>query len=111
MLIWLAVFSPYWSPPQKFFMKKPQHKKSEPVEKQESAAPEWPKAARVARVRQPRNTRLMIVDMGGGETVQCQVRDNRFYRANEKLMVNWVGEGVYADAKPKTTPLLRGGQE
>jgi hypothetical protein len=53
----------------------------------------------------------MIVDMGGGETVQCQVRDNRFYRANEKLMVNWVGEGVYADAKPKTTPLLRGGQE
>jgi hypothetical protein len=92
-------------------MKKPQHKKSEPVEKQESAAPEWPKSARVARVRQPRNTRLMIVDMGEGETLMCQVRDNRFYRANEKLMVNWVGDGTFVDAKPKTNPLLRGGQE
>jgi hypothetical protein len=53
----------------------------------------------------------MIVDMGEGETLMCQVRDNRFYRANEKLMVNWVGDGTFVDAKPKTNPLLRGGQE
>jgi hypothetical protein len=53
----------------------------------------------------------MIVDLGEGETLMVQVRDNRFYRANEKLMVERVGEGVYVDAKPKTTALLRGGQE
>jgi hypothetical protein len=88
-------------------MKKPQSKQ----EAKESAAPEWPKPARVARVRQPRNTRLMIVDLGEGNTVVCQVRDNRFYRANEKLMVNWVGDGTFVDAKPKTNALLRGGQE
>ena len=88
-------------------MKKPQSKQ----EAKESAAPEWPKVARVARVRQPRNTRLMIVDLGEDNTVVCQVRDNRFYRANEKLMVNWVGDGTFVDAKPKTNALLRGGQE
>jgi hypothetical protein len=87
-------------------MKKPQTKQ----EKKESAAPEWPKPARVARVRQPRNTRLMMVDLGEGNTVVCQVRDNRFYRANEKLMVDKAGD-VYVDAKPKTNALLRGGQE
>ena len=53
----------------------------------------------------------MIVDLGEGNTVVCQVRDNRFYRANEKLMVNWVGDGTFVDAKPKTNALLRGGQE
>jgi hypothetical protein len=53
----------------------------------------------------------MIVDLGEGETLMVQVRDNRFYRANEKLMVERVGEGVYVDAKPKTNALLRGGQE
>jgi hypothetical protein len=52
----------------------------------------------------------MIVDLGEGETLLVQVRDNRFYRANEKLMVERVGE-VYVDAKPKTNALLRGGQE
>jgi hypothetical protein len=87
-------------------MKKPQNKQ----EKKETAAPEWPKPARVARVRQPRNTRLMMVDLGEGNTVVCQVRDNRFYRANEKLMVDKAGD-VYVDAKPKTNALLRGGQE
>ena len=88
-------------------MKKPQTTQ----EKKESAAPEWPKPARVARVRQPRNTRLMMVDLGEGNTVVCQVRDNRFYRANEKLMVNWLADGTFVDAKPKTNALLRGGQE
>jgi hypothetical protein len=88
-------------------MKKPQNKQ----EKKESAAPEWPKPARVARVRQPRNTRLMIVDLGEGETLMVQVRDNRFYRANEKLTVDRVADGVHVDAKPKTNALLRGGQE
>jgi hypothetical protein len=87
-------------------MKKPQNKQ----EKKEQAFPEWPKAARVARVRQPRNTRLMIVDLGEGETLMVQVRDNRFYRANEKLTVDKAGD-VFVDAKPKTNALLRGGQE
>ena len=104
--MWVSNFSPHWSPRRKFFMKKPQSKQ----EKKESAAPEWPKPARVARVRQPRNTRLMIVDLGKDDTVVCWVRDNRFYRANEKLMVDKAGD-VYVDAKPKTTALLRGGQE
>ena len=104
--MWVSNFSPHWSPRRKFFMKKPQSKQ----EAKESAAPEWPKEARVARVRQPRNTRLMIVDMGKDDTVVCWVRDNRFYRANEKLMVDKAGD-VYVDAKPKTNALLRGGQE
>ena len=105
--MWVSNFSPHWSPRRKFFMKKPQSKQ----EKKESAAPEWPKPARVARVRQPRNTRLMIVDMGEEETLMVQVRDNRFYRANEKLTVDRVADGVHVDAKPKTNALLRGGQE
>lgn len=105
--MWVSNFSPHWSPRRKFFMKKPQSKATT----KEKTAPEWPKPARVARVRQPRNTRLMIVDMGEEETLMVQVRDNRFYRANEKLMVERVGEGVYVDAKPKTNALLRGGQE
>lgn len=88
-------------------MKKPHSK----ANTKENSAPEWPKPARVARVRQPRNTRLMIVDMGEEETLMVQVRDNRFYRANEKLMVERVGEGTFVDAKPKTNALLRGGQE
>lgn len=105
--MWVSNFSPHWSPRRKFFMKKPQSKATT----KEKTAPEWPKPARVARVRQPRNTRLMIVDLGEEETLMVQVRDNRFYRANEKLMVERVGEGVYVDAKPKTNALLRGGQE
>jgi hypothetical protein len=52
----------------------------------------------------------MIVDLGKDDTVVCWVRDNRFYRANEKLMVDKAGD-VYVDAKPKTNALLRGGQE
>lgn len=72
---------------------------------------EWPRAGRVSRARQPQNRRLLLVDLSETESVTVGVRDNSFYRANERLLVNRLADGSLVDAKPKTSPLLRGGQE
>lgn len=71
---------------------------------------EWPRPARVARVRQPMNRRLMAVEMGDGLVEMVGVRDNRFYRAGEALRVARMADGVLVDERPKTNSLLRGGQ-
>lgn len=57
------------------------------------------------------NHRLLAVEMEDGLVEMVGVRDNRFYRANEKLMVAKTADGSLVDAKPKTNALLRGGQE
>lgn len=90
-------------------MKKPPRKQDTKTEKQ-PAPPTWPREARVGIGRQPRNTRLLTVQVDG-EPLLVRVRDNRFYRANEKLTVDEQSAGVYVDIRPKTSPLLRGGQE
>lgn len=57
------------------------------------------------------NPRLLWVRIDGmdGE-VLVTVRDNSFYRSNERLKVERVGDG-WVDVQPKTNGLLRGGQE
>jgi len=45
------------------------------------------------------------------ESASIGVRDNAFYRANEKVIVAKAADGSLVDAKPKTNALLRGGQE
>ena len=72
---------------------------------------EWPRAARVSRVRQPMNRRMLTVDFSETESANIGVRDNAFYRANEKVLVARDAGGKLVDAKPKTNALLRGGQE
>jgi ribosomal protein S4E len=90
-------------------MKKTQPKQVKVEEKADT--PEWPKVARVKMGKQPRNTNLLQVELEDGTGLLVRVRDNRFYRVNEKLKVNREADGVYVDIKPKTSPLLRGGQE
>lgn len=57
------------------------------------------------------NHRLLAVEMGDGLVEMVGVRDNRFYRANEKLMVAKMSDGSLVDAKPKRKPGIWGGQE
>jgi hypothetical protein len=57
------------------------------------------------------NRRLLLVNFSEVEAATIGVRDNAFYRANERLLVARMPDGSLVDAKPKTTPLLRGGQE
>lgn len=71
---------------------------------------QWPRAGKVSRVRQPMNHRLLAVEMGDGLVEMVGVRDNRFYRANEKLMVAKMSDGSLVDAKPKRKPGIWGGQ-
>lgn len=73
--------------------------------------PEYPRGARVSRARQPMNRRLLLVDFNEKESATVGVRDNAFYRANERVVVARMADGSLVDAKPKTNPLLRGGQE
>ena len=72
---------------------------------------EWPRPARVSRARQPQNRRLLLVNFSEVESASIGVRDNAFYRANEKVTVAKAADGSLVDAKPKTNALLRGGQE
>lgn len=72
---------------------------------------EWPRPARVSRARQPQNRRLLLVNFSEVEAATIGVRDNAFYRANEKVVVAKMSDGSLVDAKPKTNALLRGGQE
>lgn len=72
---------------------------------------EWPRPARVSRARQPQNRKLLLVNFSETESATVGVRDNAFYRANEKLLVAKTADGNLVDAKPKTNALLRGGQE
>ena len=72
---------------------------------------EWPRPARVSRARQPQNRRLLLVNFSEVEAATIGVRDNAFYRANEKVIVAKAADGSLVDAKPKTNALLRGGQE
>lgn len=57
------------------------------------------------------NRRLLLVNFSETESATVGVRDNAFYRANEKVVVALMPDGSLVDAKPKTNPLLRGGQE
>lgn len=91
-------------------MKKTTDKQVNTETKQQNQEQEWPREGRVQMGKQPPNPRLMNVRVGE-EILTVQVRDNRFYRANEKLTVVKVSDGVYVDARPKTNALLRGGQE
>lgn len=108
--IFPSVFTPHWSSPRNFFMKKnPQHQADKPTEPP-IAEPE--KAVYEARAsKKTLNPRLLWVRIEGmdGE-VLVTVRDNTFYRANERLKVERSGEG-WVDLHPKTNALLRGGQE
>lgn len=86
-------------------------KKTKPqVDKQEQEQ-EWPRPARVSQARQPMNRRLLLVKFSEVENATIGVRDNAFYRANERVMVAKAADGSLVDAKPKTNALLRGGQE
>lgn len=107
MPFWDFQIYPDSSTRRKNFMKKP---KAQAVMNTPLEA-EWPRAGRVARVRQPMNRRLMAVEMGDGMVEMVGVRDNAFYRAGERLSVARMSDGSLVDAKPKTNALLRGGQE
>ena len=86
-------------------------------QQQENKQPEPPIAAPETAVYEARasrktmNPRLLWVRIDGmdGE-VLVTVRDNSFYRSNERLKVERVGDG-WVDTQPKTNGLLRGGQE
>ena len=89
--------------------KSPQQQDNKPTEPP-IAAPQ--KAVYEARAsKKTMNPRLLWVRIDGmdGE-VLVTVRDNSFYRNNERLKVERVGEG-WVDTQPKTNGLLRGGQE
>jgi hypothetical protein len=57
------------------------------------------------------NRRLLMVDFSESESATIGVRDNAFYRANERVVVAKLADGSLVDARPKTNALLRGGQE
>lgn len=57
------------------------------------------------------NRRLLLVKFSEVEGATIGVRDNAFYRANERVVVAKAADGSLVDAKPKTNALLRGGQE
>lgn len=87
------------------------------TQKQEDKQPEAPIAAPEKAVYEARasrktmNPRLLWVRIEGlGGEVLVTVRDNSFYRSNERLKVERVGDG-WVDVQPKTNGLLRGGQE
>jgi hypothetical protein len=86
-------------------------KKAKPQADSTPVEVEWPRPARVSRARQPQNRRLLIVNFSESESATIAVRDNAFYRANERLMVARTPDGNLVDARPKTNALLRGGQE
>lgn len=86
-------------------------KKQKPQEDKQEKEQEWPRPARVSRARQPQNRRLLLVNFSEAESASIGVRDNAFYRANERVVVAQMPDGSLADAKPKTNALLRGGQE
>ena len=91
-------------------MKKSQQQQENKQPEPQIAAPE--KAVYEARAsRKTMNPRLLWVRIDGmdGE-VLVTVRDNSFYRSNERLKVERVGDG-WVDVQPKTNGLLRGGQE
>ena len=103
---WRFVFTPDSSTRRKNFMKK-----TKPQEDKQEKEQEWPRPARVSRARQPQNRRLLLVNFSETESASIGVRDNAFYRANEKVIVAKAADGSLVDAKPKTNALLRGGQE
>ena len=103
---WRFIFTPDSSTRRKNFMKK-----QKPQEDKQEKEQEWPRPARVSRARQPQNRRLLLVNFSEVEAATIGVRDNAFYRANEKVTVAKAADGSLVDAKPKTNALLRGGQE
>lgn len=82
-----------------------------PKLQQDKQEQEWPRPARVSQARQPMNRRLLLVKFSETESATIGVRDNAFYRANERVVVAQMPDGSLVDAKPKTNALLRGGQE
>jgi hypothetical protein len=86
-------------------------KKQKPQEDKQEKEQEWPRPARVSRARQPQNRRLLLVNFSEVEAGTIGVRDNAFYRANEKVIVAKMSDGSLVDAKPKRKTGVWGGQE
>ena len=57
------------------------------------------------------NRRLLLVKFSETESATIGVRDNAFYRANERVVVAKMSDGSLVDAKPKRKPGVWGGQE